>query len=186
MNNIHNEQKARKLLDDHIKTTKALRFVVWIAAILAAAALTAINAQAATVEIASGVYTQHIEEYNTARNEDNDLLALTYRFDDSDWGVLATTFNNSYDIETYGLALTYSVFKWRAIELEVIGGLMKGYTEWELHDKLCPFGEDSDYCFLIAPKLSLEVFTYKGVTPKVSVLLMGEAVMVTVGVSYKF
>lgn len=186
MNNIHNEQKARRALDNHISDRKAFWFKAWFVAVVVIAVLTAINAQAATVELASGVYTHHIEEYNTARNEDNDLLALTYRFDDSDWGILATTFNNSYDVQTYGLALTYSVFKWRAIELELIGGVMKGYTEWELHDKLCPFGEEVEYCLLLAPKLSLEIFSYKGVTPKLSVLYMGEAVVVTAGVSYKF
>lgn len=34
MNNIHNEQKARKALEDHIKATKALKFIVWIAVVL--------------------------------------------------------------------------------------------------------------------------------------------------------
>ena len=34
MNNIHNEQKARRALEAHIKETKALKFIVWIAVVL--------------------------------------------------------------------------------------------------------------------------------------------------------
>lgn len=34
MNNIHNEQKARKALEDHVKATQALKFIVWIAVVL--------------------------------------------------------------------------------------------------------------------------------------------------------
>lgn len=142
--------------------------------------------KAAEFELAGGIYTTHTEEYDTERNEDNNLIALTYRFDDSDWGLLGANFTNSYDIKTNAIAVTYSVIKWRALELELVGGVMKGYTEWELHDKMCPFGEDSDICFLISPKLSLELFSFEGVTPKVSVLMMGDAVIVTAGVSYSF
>ena len=173
-------------LTNHLKGKSMFKFIAWIAAILLAVALTAINAQAATLELASGVYTHHLEEDNTERNEDNSLIAFNYRFTDSDWGLLATTFTNSYDIKTNALAVTYSVIKYRAVEFELVLGLMKGYTEWELHDKLCPFGEESDTCFLVAPKLSIELFNYNGVAPKVSALLMGDAVIVTVGVSYEF
>jgi len=188
MNNIHNEQKARRALETHIKETKALKFVVWVAAVIVACIvlLIPLPSSAASLELASGVYTEHLEEYNTERNENNDLIAFNYRFTDSDWGLLAANFTNSYDIKTNALAVTYSVIKYRAVEFELVLGLMKGYTEWELHDKLCPFGEESDTCFLVAPKLSIELFNYNGVAPKVSALLMGDAVIVTVGVSYEF
>ena len=36
MNKIHNEQRARKALDDHIKAIKALKFVVWIVSVVVA------------------------------------------------------------------------------------------------------------------------------------------------------
>jgi hypothetical protein len=161
---------------------------VWIAVVVVACIVLLIPtpASSATLELASGVYTHHLEEYNTERNEDNSLVAFNYRFTDSDWGLLAANFDNSYDIKTNALAVTYSVIKYRAAELELVVGVMKGYTEWELHDKLCPFGEGVEYCLLIAPKLSIELFNYNGVAPKVSALLMGRAVIVTVGVRYEF
>ena len=160
---------------------------VRLAAVLVIAfCMVTMKAKASSVELSIGVYTHHFVEYNTVRNEDNNLIAFNYRFTDSDWGLLGTNFTNSYDIKTNALAVTYSVFKYRAVEFEMIVGMMKGYTEWELHDKLCPFGVDSDYCFLIAPKVSIELFNYKGMAPKVSALLMGRAVIVTVGVSYEF
>lgn len=153
--------------------------------ILLLATVFSTESKSASLEVARGVYTHHFIDYGTPRNEDNKLIALSYRFD-NDWGVLSANFTNSYDVNTTALAITYSVIKYKAIELELVTGIMKGYTEWELHDKLCPFGENSDYCFLIAPKLSVELFSYKGVTPKLSALLIGKAVAVTIGVSYEF
>ena len=188
MDNNKFKRKSSAATNTQAEETKVLWFVIWIVVVIVAtiAMLLPLPSNAAKLEIARGVYTYHLEEYNTVRNEDNNLIAFNYRFTDSDWGLLGTNFTNSYDIKTNALAVTYSALKWRAVELELVVGVMKGYTEWELHDKLCPFGEDSDYCFLIAPKLSVELFNYKGVTPKVSALLMGEAVIVTVGFSYEF
>jgi len=188
MNNQQEYKEVRGALDAHLKGNGAFKFRSWIVAIvvMCAALLWPFLTQAATLELASGVYTEHLEEYNTERNEDNDLIAFNYRFTDSDWGLLAANFTNSYDVKTNALAVTYSVIKYKAVEFELVVGVMKGYTEWELHDKLCPFGEDVEYCILIAPKLSIELFNYTGVAPKVSALLMGDAVIVTVGVSYEF
>ncbi len=188
MNNNKFKRKSSAASNTQAKETKALMFIIWIVAITVAsiAMLYPLPSDAAQLEIARGVYTEHLEEYNTERNEDNSLIAFNYRFTDSDWGLLAANFTNSYDIKTNALAVTYSVIKYKAVEFELVVGVMKGYTEWELHDKLCPFGEEAEYCILIAPKLSVELFNYKGVAPKVSALLMGDAVIVTVGVSYEF
>ena len=121
-------KEVRGALDAHLKGNGAFKFKSWIVAIvvMCAALLWPFLSQAASFELASGVYTEHLEEYNTERNENNDLIAFNYRFTDSDWGVLATTFTNSYDIKTNALAVTYSVIKWRAVELELVLGLMKG------------------------------------------------------------
>lgn len=179
---------SRRALDTHLNGNGAFKFKAWVAGILVMcfALCLPFLSGAAEFEISSGIYTTHLEEYNTSRNENNNLIAVAYRFTDSDWGLLGSNFINSYDVQTNALAVTYSVIKYRALEFEMIVGMMKGYTEWELHDKLCPFGKDSDYCFLVAPKLSFEVLDYECIKPKLSVLLMGEAVIVTFGVSYEF
>lgn len=188
MYNIQDEKKARKALDKYLKGNGTFKFRAWTVSILVMcfAMLIPFMSIAANFEIAGGVYTEHLEEYNTERNEDNDLIAFNFRFTDSDWGLLGANFTNSYDIQTNALAVTYSVIKYSVVELELVFGLMKGYTEWELHDKLCPFGEESEICLLVAPKLSVELFNYNGVAPKISALLMGDAVIVTVGVNYEF
>lgn len=170
---------------NHIKAIKNLKFSLWVV-VVCAALLFPFTSSAKMIELSSGIYTNHLEEHNTERNEDNDLIAFNYRFTDSDWGLLGANFTNSYNIKTNALAVTYSVVKYLSVEVELVFGLMKGYTEWELHDKLCPFGENSEICLLIAPKISVELFNHNGIAPKVSALLMGEAIIVTVGVGYEF
>ncbi|MEE8288921.1 MAG: hypothetical protein V3R25_05865, partial [Nitrosomonadaceae bacterium] len=118
--------------------------------------------------------------------EDNDLWVASYRFDDSKWGVLGATFQNSYYVDSTVVAATWSLFKLKAVEFEIISGLVKGYNEETVNSLMCPFGEDSDICFLIAPKVSIEIFTYKGFSPKLSAMWLGDALVIAAGVSYKF
>jgi len=143
-------------------------------------------AKAGTFEMHYGLSTNHTENYEYKYNEDNNLWAASYRFNDSSWGVLGSKFDNSFYVESYAAAATYSLFEAGPVEFELLTGLLKGYTEIQLGSTLCPFGVDSDICFFIAPKLSLEVFDYKGFSPKVSAMILGNAFIVTAGFSYKF
>ncbi len=162
---------------------KALMLVITV---IAAVVIMTNPAKAGEFELNYGISTNHFAEYGYKFNEDNNLWIASYKFDDSDWGVLGATFENSYYNDTIAVAATYSVYQFGAVEFSVLAGVLKGYTEADIGSTLCPLGADSDVCFMLAPKLSVEVFDYNGITPKLSVVVLGTAVVVTVGVSYEF
>ena len=53
MNNIHNEQKARKALEEHTQATKALKFVLWVAVVVISAVVMILPAEAADFDVKS-------------------------------------------------------------------------------------------------------------------------------------
>ncbi|MEE8288981.1 MAG: hypothetical protein V3R25_06165, partial [Nitrosomonadaceae bacterium] len=58
-----------------------------------------ITVKAGTFEVNYGLSTNHATSYYKYQ-EDNDLWVASYRFDDSKWGVLGATFQNSYYVDS--------------------------------------------------------------------------------------
>lgn len=145
----------------------------------------ATTAQADTIEISKGIFTDHLgfNEYN----EDNDLKAIAYYFDDSKWGLSLAKFKNSYYNDTTAAGVSYNLYKGERFEFEVMGGLMKGYTARDSGKFFCPLkGDYEAVCWYVAPKGTVNLYSYKGATVKASAIILGTALIATVGFSFTF
>ncbi len=139
-----------------------------------------------SLEVTKGITTNHVDSFE-GYNEDNGMTVIEYDLPDSDWGVLVTKFNNSYYTDTIAIAGVYSVYEYKQFEVNVISGLMKGYTAEDIGNELCPLkGKASDICWFLAPRVLLSVYENKDYAVKASVLLFGTAIVTTVGLEYKF
>jgi hypothetical protein len=171
-----------------LKLINIILFVVLIVLVISD------KARAASIEIAGGVNTTHLlsstfryeDAGNTsdkAFNENNKLLALSYKFD-SGYGVMLAKFTNSYYNKTTALGLSYEYYNKDGLELSVIAGLTKGYTRYELGNLLCAIADD--VCLFVAPVLGYTLVRGSGGSLKINSMLFSTAIVTTLSFSYEF
>jgi putative salt-induced outer membrane protein YdiY len=130
----------------------------------------------ATIE--AGVYTDHLMEMESP-NEDNRLVAVEYNVDR--WYFNASTFVNTFDARSFTVGSGYKMVYGHGVSFDLLWGVVTGYEEGQLKT-LCT----DSACLYIAPRLSYQLHITDNVAFKPSVKLLGAAVVVAVGVEYRF
>jgi hypothetical protein len=144
----------------------------------------------ASFSINYGINTTHLDGNgcNTSHdcyNEDNGIIALEYNFEDSRWGMILATFENSHFNKTTAIGMSYDFYDAGWVNFELLGGVMKGYTAADIGDVYCDIGKE-DICWFVAPRMNVPVYSYRSFKVKVSALVLNTAVITTVGLEYKF
>lgn len=142
--------------------------------------LSLLSFQSSSFELSvdTGISTSHLfDDYEY--NEDNHLVAVELEINDIHINV--SSFINSYNNPTYSLGSKYSMFDSKYIELSVLYGFMQGYTSEQIG--VCTH---NNYCVFAAPSVEFKYPVTEKLDISTTSLLLGNALVITTGVTYKF
>ena len=120
-----------------------------------------------------GVNTTHMDSEHY--NETNHLVAIEY----NNW--LVATFQNSHYTQSYAVGGSYSLYTKSIFELDILGGVMYGYSPEQV-----PTCLENKLCLFVAPRLTANYKLNSDWSLNASTMLFGNAVITTVGVTWRF
>ena len=131
------------------------------------------DAKADELRINYGVNTTHMDSEHY--NETNHLVAIEY----NNW--LVATFQNSHYTQSYAVGGSYSLYTKSIFELDILGGVMYGYSPEQV-----PTCLENKLCLFVAPRLTANYKLNSDWSLNASTMLFGNAVITTVGVTWRF
>ena len=131
------------------------------------------DAKADELRINYGVNTTHMDSEHY--NETNHLVAIEY----NNW--LVATFQNSHYTQSYAVGGSYSLYTKSIFELDILGGVMYGYSPEQV-----PTCLENKLCLFVAPRLTANYKLNSDWSLNASTMLFGNAVVTTVGLTWRF
>jgi hypothetical protein len=133
-----------------------------------------------SLSVEYGFYTTHISESPSGEpyNEDNNLIGIEYNV--NDWYFTVATYDNSFNNRSNAIGAGYNLLSGYGFNFDVLFGLVTGYTDEAktvCYDGLCGY---------IAPRVSYTFDVSENIGIKPTAQLFYNAVVLSVGVEYRF